>query len=399
MVTGDNNNKFYEMAENGDGTFTASYGRIGAPPATQTYPLARWEAKYREKVRKGYADVSALCADGDERGPRFSIDDPSVAALIEALARYAADAIQARYLVGAGQVTAQQVAEAQAHVDTLAALAGASGLDVDAFNAELLALYTAIPRRMGDVRAHLLGSGMDPTDAERVRALLEREQEALDVMATEVRQVTRREDGAAPPTLRDALGLTIARVTDGTEVHRIRSRMGGDASRFRAAYRVVDHRRAELFDRHVRAESDRRTRLLWHGSRNENWLSILENGLMLRPARAVITGKMFGYGLYFAERMAKSLNYTSLQGACWSGGRDRAAYLALYEVHLGRPLRITTWEPWCATLDAEEVARRGPLWWRCHSVHGFAGLSLRHDEFVVYREVQATIRYLIEIAL
>ncbi len=30
MVTVDNNNQFYEMTENSDGNFTASYGRVGS---------------------------------------------------------------------------------------------------------------------------------------------------------------------------------------------------------------------------------------------------------------------------------------------------------------------------------------------------------------------------------
>lgn len=48
---GANNNKFYNMKENGDGTFTATYGRVGAAkPQTDTKPMSKWDATYREKT-------------------------------------------------------------------------------------------------------------------------------------------------------------------------------------------------------------------------------------------------------------------------------------------------------------------------------------------------------------
>ena len=51
-------NKFYEMTENGDGTFTARYGAIGTSGATKTYPMSKWPSIYNEKIRKGYIHLS-----------------------------------------------------------------------------------------------------------------------------------------------------------------------------------------------------------------------------------------------------------------------------------------------------------------------------------------------------
>lgn len=47
-------NKFYEMTENGDGTFTARYGAIGTSGATKTYPMSKWPSIYNEKIRNRY---------------------------------------------------------------------------------------------------------------------------------------------------------------------------------------------------------------------------------------------------------------------------------------------------------------------------------------------------------
>ena len=39
MVTGDNNNKFYNMHDNDDGTFTVQWGRVGTKGTPTTYPI------------------------------------------------------------------------------------------------------------------------------------------------------------------------------------------------------------------------------------------------------------------------------------------------------------------------------------------------------------------------
>ena len=55
--------------------------------------------------------------------------------------------------------------------------------------------------------------------------------------------------------------------------------------------------------------------LLCHGSRTGNWLSILKNGLLLDPSRlgVHITGKMFGYGVYFTNSFSKSAQYCGVK--------------------------------------------------------------------------------------
>ena len=50
--------------------------------------------------------------------------------------------------------------------------------------------------------------------------------------------------------------------------------------------------------------------LLWHGSRTSNYAGILSTGLRIAPPEAPVTGYMFGKGLYFADMVSKSANYT-----------------------------------------------------------------------------------------
>ena len=59
--TGIGSNKFYRMENNGDGTWTATYGRIGGgnevycTPRSCVWPMDMWDSKYYEKAQKrGY---------------------------------------------------------------------------------------------------------------------------------------------------------------------------------------------------------------------------------------------------------------------------------------------------------------------------------------------------------
>ncbi|KAF4689069.1 hypothetical protein FOZ60_002102 [Perkinsus olseni] len=70
-------------------------------------------------------------------------------------------------------------------------------------------------------------------------------------------------------------------------------------------------------------------RLLWHGSRLTNWVSILSKGLQIAPKEAPVTGYMFGKGLYFADCSSKSANY------CFASRDSPYGVLVLCEVALG----------------------------------------------------------------
>ena len=133
--------------------------------------------------------------------------------------------------------------------------------------------------------------------------------------------------------------------------------------------------------------------LLWHGSRNENWFSILSSGLVLRPANAIITGKMFGYGIYFADKCRKSLNYSSLSGAYWTQGGQSEGFLALYEVHVGKQLKIRKHQSWCYELTEKELKARG----KYDSLFAKGGVDLLNNEYIIYRADQCSVKYLIEV--
>ncbi|GAB4012021.1 hypothetical protein GCM10028808_27130 [Spirosoma migulaei] len=395
MVTAENNNKYYEMRENENGTFDVFYGRVGGFRNKATHPIAQWNQKLREKTSKGYTDQTHLFAESTPATDASTIAEPAVRSLMSRLLELANLSIFQNYVVTAQQVTSKQVESAQQLLDDLAAQLKV-GMDTGAYNTKLLELFKVIPRRMAHVGQHLAGEiPLSTDDLQPLRDHLADEQSTLDVMRGQVELAPApRASNQAPPTLLESMNLVIEPETDNHVLKLIKKMMGDDANKFDAAFSVRHAATDAAFNAYVSKQTNRKTLALWHGSRSENWLSILKDGLVLRPANAVITGKMFGYGIYFADQFSKSLNYTSLNGSVWANGRQSEAYLAIYEVHVGEQLELTQHEPHHMRLNGDALKQ---LDTRYDSVFARQGVSLQKNEFIVYNQAQCTVRYIVRI--
>lgn len=399
MVTADNNNKFYDMRENGDGTFSVTYGRVGNEGVTQTYPIRQWDSKYYEKLRKGYKDQTELFASSSENEIDLSaIKDMMVRNLVNNLMKYARKSISYHYNVNADQVTQKQVQEAQDIVDALVQQIE-NKLELNLFNKTLLQLYAVIPRRMKNVKENLVQKIDNQEDIEIIRSKIGEEQATLDVMRGQVLMNQKQQENQKADTkqnILESMNLDLSLLTDANVEKHIKSMMQDEAHRFVKAFEVKNMRTHSFFDNWLQTKTQHQTELFWHGSRNENWLSILESGLVLRPANAVITGKMFGEGIYFADKFRKSLNYTSLRGSCWTNGSADKAFLAIFQVHTGNQLKIQKHEPWCYQLNESNLKKRGTNY---DSLFALGGADLVNNEYIVYNQNQCTIRYLVEVSV
>lgn len=396
MVTSGNNNKYYEMKENGDGTFTVQYGRVGGRATTRRYQMYQWNSKYNEKVRKGYKDQTHLFAEVENEIELLDIDDPQINDLMNALMLFANKSVSNNYNVSAEQVTQKQVNEAQRILDLLVGKAKVK-LNIKNFNDLLLELYQVIPRKMKNVREHLIESVSNKQELEELENKLIEEQATLDVMRGQVdlsekKKEAQKEDKEKLDLL-GSMGIEVENVTDDAIIHKIKDLMQDESDKFYRAFEIKNHKTQTAFDGFMDKIEDKKLELFWHGSRNENWLSILESGLVLRPANAIISGKMFGYGLYFADKFRKSLNYTSLRGSYWTSGSASKGFLALYEVHVGKQLHIKNHEAWCYELSEENLKKRGNY----DSLFAEGGADLRNNEYIIYNQAQCTVKYLVEV--
>ena len=382
---GVNNNKYYRMIPCGD-TFRAEYGRVGAGCQTAVYPISKWNQKYNEKIRKGYQDKTELRIEEKPKA-KFQykeIEDADVAELVEQLMKAASNAVQANYTVSDEAVTPAMISAARQILIRLMLIR-----DKEDFNKALIELFQVIPRRMAQVHEHLA------ENTSEFAAIISRETALLDVMEGQVK--TRKimndvsiNEAEKNMTILEAMGLEIQPAA-ASDITKIKKLLGESSRLFNKAWVVVNKKTQGAFDGFM-AEHPIKTKLLWHGSRNENWWSILNSGLVLRP-QAVITGKMFGNGIYFAPKAQKSIGYTSLEGSYWARGRADCGYMAVFEVGYGKPRNVKTSNGFHG-YDYARLKKDAP---DCDCVHAHAGVALRNDEIIIYREDQLTIRYLVRL--
>lgn len=394
FVSADNHNKYYNLFPE-ENQFKVVYGRVDSTKTERYYPISKWNSQINSKIKKGYIDVTDLKKDlveeissANPESPYKEIESAAVRAIVEKLQDLARETIQRNYTVKASAVTQDMVDAAQEIIDELAN----SHFTIEAFNDILLRLFTVIPRKMGNVRDYLANK---PEDFARI---ISKEQDLLDVMRGQIYAKPEVETTESvekkSQTILEELGLEMEEATD-DDVAMIKFLMNESAGKFRKAWKVKNIKTQERFDKFVAENNIKDTRLLFHGSRSENFWSIIKTGLVLRPTNAVITGKMFGMGCYFSPKCQKSIGYTSLSGSYWVRGNNNVAYMALFEVAYGTPYNVYNFDNKYYNLDYNKLQQFKPCA-NCLHAHADKGM-LRNDEIVVYKEDQITIRYLIEI--
>ena len=383
---GPNHNKFYEMVQFSAGEFISYYGRVGNPkPQQKIRDLYEWESVMRTRMRHDYVDRTALRSVAIGGAVMKPIQDPDVRVMIEELQKYAGSHVDRNYNVSVEAVTQAMIDQAQAYLDELATVVAVPNPSRHKVNNLLTNLYTVIPRKMKRVRDHMFG----PEGITDLKQLMADEQDTLDSLAS---QVAKPVAGTADKTILDTMGLTAKPVQDYHADAIIK--LLRDSGNYRVEYDGAVQ--FQHIARHEAMTPHRKTGLpvkdLWHGSRNENWVGILQKGLVLRPSNAVRTGAMFGQGLYFADRAGKSLGYTSLYGSYWASGASNVAYLALFEVYVGKAMHIKRHQYSHERLDYQKVRSSG-----YDSVFAEGGYDLRNNEIIVYQESQCTIHYLVRV--
>lgn len=413
-VTTNNNNKFYRMIVDPDQSgFTVEYGRIGATSfQTRHYSIDDYWKKYDEKLKKGYVDQTDLVknvvttAAGDDGFK--AIEDKSVNELVKALRKYANETIKQNYTISQNAVTQEMLDKAKELIDKLNEYANDTNKSSswkNNFNDYLLRLFKTIPRKMNRVNEYLLQSTSDKDVAD----VLDREQKLYDVLLVNFQTVQAKTDATAnnttdasnapTETILEKFGLECQLVEDPATIKQITDHLGQVAPKFKRAFIVVNKTTQDKYKAFMSANPNCKTKLVFHGSKNENFWSILKTGLLLNP-KASVTGKMLGNGIYGALKAIKSINYTSLRGSYWSNGTSNVGYLAIFAFAVDDHNRydVTTWSEidtcYGLTWDKLQKIKPGATY-----VYAHKGSYLKEDEICIYKEDQCTIRYLVELQI
>lgn len=378
-----NNNRYYRMIGNGD-VFVIEMGRVGATPVTSRRPISLWNTTLQRKLAEGYQDRSDLCRIATEKKPKYQkIKDKKVRRLIETLQKYADVVLDETYNISYEDVTPAMIDEAQELIHNISVHQDDLEECLEMFNK----LFVVIPRKMKNVQDMLPDGVSDIPDA------LVREQDFLDVMSAKVSQskTESRRSTANQETILDALGLDV-RLCSEQENRQIRKHLSKEsAHHFKRAFRVINQKTEKRFWSYMeqRELTDENIHYLYHGSKNANYYGLMSEGPKLNP-KAPVTGKMFGYGIYFATRAKKSINYTDLRGSYWNHGNSRQAFLAVYKVAYGNQKDVDAWTREMSNYTKKSIYPHD-------AVFAHKGISLLNDEIIIYDESQMTIQYLIEL--
>lgn len=379
---------------------------------------ATYQKIYREKTKKGYKELSLASAKigsrksigkssgeidvktlkkldeqnkGDSKkkvAPTIMIS-PQVQELVSYLYSEATNAltttVNAQITANGietplGVLTIGQIDKGQAILDSLVASFGKKKKD----QAELTTLsgefYTVIPHKFGRTRDAALSAVLDSADK------LNEKQDTLQLMR-DMLNVNGKTNVLVNPQIEQkylALGCKIELVSPGT-FKEIKEYVEKSAVSKYTKYNVKNIWKVQRPDEHKAYATDiGNHKLLFHGSAAKNWVGILSRGLLL-PKIVVSLGVRrtdagwLGNGIYFGDAICTSYNYAG-------AGKKNTRFISIANVALGT---IKQYRKITYGLDSPPAG--------FHSCHGVRGSEFSDNEFVVYKQNQQRLEYLIEI--
>lgn len=412
----ENNNKFYRMRELSaeelaaqpekmlkgidlvGSYFLATWGRVGNKGQSKLYPMENWDLLKCSKERKDYKDNTRLMVVQDNT-PK-SEPEPLLNSVMTFLSEASQHQVEANYELAAyDDVTQPQIEEVQTLLGGFGRMIS-SQASMFSLNNQLKMICAVLPRKMGNLRELKLET------YEQATARLEEEQDMVDALAA---QTTVATSGAQSIT--EALGLTCTLGNDMLakiffDYPYIKDHEGQRRARVENFWHVVHEPTAKRYDAYRANDLRYQERLYFHGSRNQNWMSILNTGLLIRPPGVSTNGSMFGDGLYFADQPMKSLGYSDMADiGRWAVGNDQRGFLALFKVNVGRQyhLKNSGDHRKLKLYDEYELAlsKLNPFKYDSVYVHQnyniASGMKIHNNEFIVFRSEQATIAGLVEV--
>jgi poly [ADP-ribose] polymerase len=358
-----NNNKWYRIERLDDHSVVANFGRVGVEngqTVTKSF-ISEWaarkfyEAKIREKEKKGYRPVQAIesgqtvtrTVTGDvaelaRREIRYS------SSVVEQLVHYLAtknihqilnattmtyDNTSGTFSTPLGVVTATGISHARSLLANIAILVQSNAYDTPGLTEMVNNLLMLVPQDIG--RRRLTVQDLFPGEA-----AIAKQSALLDALDAAVQQVTVTTDdgGAVAPS--GVFDVALELVEDGNEIDRIRRKFR-ETAQTRHEASVLDVDKVYLVEigamRRAFAKDGAKVGNvweLWHGTRVGNLLSIMKGGFQIPPASAShCSGRVFGNGIYHSDQSTKSLNYAY---GYWDGGsRDHQCFMFLNNVAMG----------------------------------------------------------------
>lgn len=409
-----NNNKFWEATLHANGQVITRNGRVGSVGATNDLGFGGsclFQSKIREKERKGYKLVPVLGQSSANPAGNQAVQqaaqeqiaqgDPILAKLVRRLTEEnrhellvaSGGQIDVNLSTGivktpVGVVTLFNVQTARDYLPKLQTFVAKQDFGNARF-AELLNSYLMlVPQKVAAQRGwHEKFLASDDAMA-RQSSLLDQLESSIELAQAEIATQHGLAKGQAPKIFDVKLSV----VSDQSVLDMIEKMFRESLNIRHTSSRLKPVRVYALsiptMENAWNNDGAKLTnkKVLWHGTRTHNVLSILKQGLIIprRSGSIAINGRMFGDGLYFSDQSSKSLNYS--QGYWDSGSKDNKCFMFLSDVAMGK-----TYKP--------KTGFSGVIDPQYDSTFAQAGKSgVMNNEMIIYRTSQANLRYLIEFA-
>jgi len=368
-----NNNKFWEFERNSaTGATTVVWGRIGTKGQTKSFIYTDYELERRiaEKESKGYKEVqlhavSSIAVQGVSSMP------PAVQKFVDQVFRAANESINTYLATTVDALSVRQInAGRRALTEVGDVMNGRTTFvtKLAAIEAYYKIIPTKLPARLRD----------DAVQKQMVAEFNLGEQETrLDQLEAALATLT--VSGAVPSANYVALGAEIREIPASHPAYleiagRIKRSMPG--ARISGVFAVKIPAERAAYEAEQFGASN--VAALYHGTGSANVRHILKSCLRVPRFRGhVANGSRLGYGIYFSDKASRSHQYTG-------GAYGIPSMMFGVDVKLGS-IKVYT--------GRDETLRQAPTGY--HSTQGVLTHSGLGDEFVVYKESQATIRYVV----
>lgn len=391
-----NNYKKYVLLPTEDLTSDKTYIKYGSidVPLEKCrevkYPKYMYYILYYEKLSKGYKDLTNLLKDGfdSEINPnniskiKTSLDENPSVYLYQILLSYSKNLVE-NVLVST-HLSVKQVEKARSLLEELKLKKTVKG-----FNTCLEKLMTLSPRKRdpfaGDKVKDFLATA--PVEFEKIISFEENLIIAMEtILGNENNSSKKQMSKENIEDIFKKLGIEVFLATESQKQTVFSHLSPRYQSMVKTVYRIKPLKQEEKFNNYIKENNITNIKSFWHGSVNSNWLSIIENSLIIN--KKVANGRMFGDGIYFAPSADKSFGYTSYSGSRWANGNDKVAIMGLYKTAYGNPLFDTRYY----NLNQEELKKLNK---NCLHARGGNQYGLRNDEIIFYTPDAVCLNYLV----
>lgn len=260
------------------------------------------------------------------------LEDKDVQAIIDYLRTFQDQYMEENYTITLDNISQEMISQAQEFLEDL--YQRRNNMSLANLNMELHKYYVMIPRLIPNLRKYDIHKKAD------IDQRFSDEQEKLDFLVELKNSPDIINNDQNQQTILEALQLQWRDVNIDEMLH-LKDLMQGSRNRYIRAWRIENERTRRYMNNYCKkknlTEENGGIMELFHGSKTENFFSIIKNGLWLCPEQNGISicGKAFGHGIYFANLAQKSIGYTSTYNSYWAHGDQSKGYLAVFEVATG----------------------------------------------------------------